>query len=265
VNIKYKISRAKYSKIGFALSVAIFSVIFFLTGGLSYLEATGASSTSALPLSKGGTGKNSFPSGEAIIGNGANPLTTRGIDTSPSPGSNNLITSGAANDINQIAINGAGIYNYYKRFSVSNSTTADNIYILGKLPTLGSSDPNYTVFIGQFIVVRNVGQNALPRTAYMNIVASNGYSEGSLASLNKFSILKQGFSAIAELGYFNYQGQRYLGIRLKDAWGAGYASIHGFYRGNLPTTCSDTVTICLSTTIAYAYVDSYIPFTPSII
>ena len=54
-------------------------------------------SLTTVPVSKGGTGTTSITSGEVVIGNGQNAITTRGIATSvgTSTTNNNLITAGA--------------------------------------------------------------------------------------------------------------------------------------------------------------------------
>ena len=48
-----------------------------------------------LPVSRGGTGNSSFTSGQVLIGNGTNAISTKAIDSTVTSGSNNLITSGA--------------------------------------------------------------------------------------------------------------------------------------------------------------------------
>ncbi|MDO4301528.1 MAG: hypothetical protein Q4D26_09095 [Clostridia bacterium] len=50
--------------------------------------------TGVLPVSKGGTGKYTLTSGQVLIGNGTNAVTTRAVAVAPNSGSTGLITSG---------------------------------------------------------------------------------------------------------------------------------------------------------------------------
>jgi hypothetical protein len=56
---------------------------------------TDANITGTLPVGKGGTGATTFTSGNVLIGNGTNAVSTKAIDTTVTSGSANLITSGA--------------------------------------------------------------------------------------------------------------------------------------------------------------------------
>lgn len=51
--------------------------------------------SSAVTVSKGGTGATTLSNGQVLVGNGTNAVTTKAIDTTPTQDSTNLITSGA--------------------------------------------------------------------------------------------------------------------------------------------------------------------------
>lgn len=51
--------------------------------------------STAVPVSKGGTGVATLASGQVVVGNGTGAVTTKPIDTTPAYDSSNLITSGA--------------------------------------------------------------------------------------------------------------------------------------------------------------------------
>lgn len=73
---------------------------------LTHLDSTGAASfdgsgsasigvTGTLGVPNGGTGNTTFTAGEVLVGNGAEAIETKAIDTSVTSNSSNLITSGA--------------------------------------------------------------------------------------------------------------------------------------------------------------------------
>ncbi|MDR3127836.1 MAG: hypothetical protein LBT99_00700 [Bifidobacteriaceae bacterium] len=70
-----------FKKLGAVFCLFLFGVVAFVSGNLSQVNA--ASSSTVLPVVKGGTGANTLSSGQALIGNGANSLQTKPIDTSP--------------------------------------------------------------------------------------------------------------------------------------------------------------------------------------
>ncbi|MDR2748360.1 MAG: hypothetical protein LBB10_00450 [Bifidobacteriaceae bacterium] len=85
--------KKKINKIGAALTVLTFGLICGISG--YELHSSTDSVSSPLPVSKGGTGGNSFPANSVLVGNGPLSFGSRGIDTTPQNGSNNLITSDA--------------------------------------------------------------------------------------------------------------------------------------------------------------------------
>ncbi|MDR2748611.1 MAG: hypothetical protein LBB10_01775, partial [Bifidobacteriaceae bacterium] len=95
----------RINKIGAALTILTFGIICGI-GGYELRSFTDSAS-SPLPISKGGTGTNSFPANSVITGNGALPMSSRGIDAVPQPSSNAVLTSGGAYNAYS-SIQGAG-------------------------------------------------------------------------------------------------------------------------------------------------------------
>jgi hypothetical protein len=104
------------------------------------LRSSTDSASSPLPVSKGGTGGNNFPANSVLVGNGSLSFSSRGIDTTPQSGSNNLITSNGVynrtDNLQDILITPRGSWvfvdNYSKKvghtcslvFRVSNQTAS---------------------------------------------------------------------------------------------------------------------------------------------
>jgi hypothetical protein len=87
------LKQIKPKKIGTIITVLLFGAICTI-GGYGLRSSTDGAS-SPLPVSKGGTGGNNFPTNSVLVGNGPLSFSSRGIDTTPQNGSNNLITSDA--------------------------------------------------------------------------------------------------------------------------------------------------------------------------
>ncbi|MDR2748375.1 MAG: hypothetical protein LBB10_00525 [Bifidobacteriaceae bacterium] len=86
-------TKIKPQKVGTIITVLLFGLICAIGGYEIHSSTDGASSP--LPVSKGGTGGNNFPANSVLVGNGPLSFSSRGIDTTPQSGSNNLITSDA--------------------------------------------------------------------------------------------------------------------------------------------------------------------------
>jgi hypothetical protein len=91
--IQNALKQIKPQKVGAILTVLLFGAICAI-GGYELRSSTDGAS-SPLPVSKGGTGGNNFPANSVLVGNGPLSFSSRGIDTTPQSGSNNLITSDA--------------------------------------------------------------------------------------------------------------------------------------------------------------------------
>jgi hypothetical protein len=91
--IQNALKQIKPQKVGTIITVLLFGAICAI-GGYELRSSTDGAS-SALPVSKGGTGGNNFPANSVLVGNGPLSFSSRGIDTTPQNGSDNLITSNA--------------------------------------------------------------------------------------------------------------------------------------------------------------------------
>jgi hypothetical protein len=236
-------------------------VVSFTAGVDLNKKASTASSASVLPVNKGGTGANTFASGQALIGNGAGALTTRGIDASPSPGSNNLITSNALNSVKTTVANGIGRNNIYLANGGSSGTIGDSVFVLGQipLPGTGSASPYYVNFIGDFLTIKQAGPNSIASSTSAKVHLLAGYNnDWSLANNAKIDITK-GAAGSIKLGTFYYEEKLYAGLRLNiGQWISQYLS--GWYNGNLPTACSETVTMCVGKVIPIAEIAQFTEF-----
>ncbi|MDR3116531.1 MAG: hypothetical protein LBT91_01640, partial [Bifidobacteriaceae bacterium] len=112
--------------------IFLFGICAFISG--FNINSYAASSSTILPISRGGTGANTFASGQALIGAGSNSLTTKAIDTVPTDGSANLITSGALKTVSNVANIGQGKKTGYYTVNTADNGTQE-IIVLGQVPT----------------------------------------------------------------------------------------------------------------------------------
>jgi hypothetical protein len=269
----------RLQRVGIVLSVIILSVISFVSGVNITQNANSTSSSSILPISKGGTGKSSFTSEQVLIGNGANPLTSRAIDASPSAGSNNLITSSAVNSVNETAKIGAGLYNTYKELDWSLDPSGINYFILGKVPSTSASGDNYFLFIGDFSIFRSaqnggtgnpsgLGSGSIYHSKlYINLIGVNSINSKAINIINDVNF-RNGYSANYDfkLGTFTYNGETYLGGQLQVSALAGRYIINGFKENpaaSLPDTCTPTQTVCFGKSLLAADVEDWIQYAPA--
>ncbi|MDR3116862.1 MAG: hypothetical protein LBT91_03430 [Bifidobacteriaceae bacterium] len=129
---KAYIKRIGIKKLGIWGIIFLFGTATFISG--FSINSYAASSSTVLPIARGGTGANEFASGHALIGNDSNSLTTKAIDTTPTVNSSNLITSGAVKTVSNNADIGKGIKNQYFITTVSDIGTQE-ILVLGQVPT----------------------------------------------------------------------------------------------------------------------------------
>jgi hypothetical protein len=81
-------------KFGIIISLFLFSVVTFISGGLGQVNA--ATSSTVLPVAKGGTGLNYFPPDQVLMGNGENTLIGKTVSNSVTSESDDILTSGGA-------------------------------------------------------------------------------------------------------------------------------------------------------------------------
>jgi hypothetical protein len=249
-------------KVCASLAVALFCFGSFLVGFEVKQNANAVRSNSMLPVAKGGTGANTFASGGALIGNGTNPFTSRGIDESPASGSNNLITSGALNSVNKKAQSSAANNNFYKSLDTTTDSGGNEIYVLGEVPTLSAASGQYTNLYGDYVAFRYGGW---ARFIKANMIINIGYADSTPNSNNiKFINLQKSNSAnAAELGTFTYNGVKYVGLHISGSMTMWTTNLKGYYSGSLPMNCSGSVTVCLGTKIQYSGVTGWITYAAS--
>jgi hypothetical protein len=196
-------------KFGIIISLFLFTVVTFISGNLSQVNA--ASSSTVLPIAKGGTGTNTLSAGQALIGNGANSLQTKPIDTSPQSNSTNLITSGAVRTVANDSALAKGFDNIYF-VNTTNNDALETIYLIGPTTTLDSSSPEYTIFSGEIKIFRT-SYTSLPTYSGYHVWIANSYNKNISASVTLYGhagINKRDLKAVT----FNYNNVKYIGIYL---------------------------------------------------
>ncbi|MDR2799017.1 MAG: hypothetical protein LBB07_00110 [Bifidobacteriaceae bacterium] len=263
-----------FRKIGTVLAIAAFGFISFTAGVDLTQSANSAGSSSALPVSKGGTGATTFASGQALIGNGAGALTTRGIDATPNADSENLITSGAAKKIADDAAVAKGFQNIDAK-SMFTATAEDykqhKVYFIGEYDE-NSAAQKATSFFGAF----QFNRDYLPMYGMLgdaDLYISLPYGKSPSNYGNKNAVMKvkayysdytnqgmiDGFTISGyhfELGTFTYQSKNYIGIWVSNRVPVEM-HIKGMYKGSLPTKCDGSITICVGTYKFYQDVENW--------
>jgi hypothetical protein len=237
--IQNKIRQIKPQKVGAALTILTLCAICGI-GGYELRSSTDSNS-SVLPVGKGGTGANTFAAGQALIGNGAGALTTRGIDTAPVSGSNNLITSGGVNSVNNTARNGGAINNFYKEITNTWTSAQEKVIFLGKVPTAANDDPNRTL-LNTDLFARRIG--GYPSMLDINIKVNFQYTSTTVDAkycsiTNHESLIWETATRTYSLITFTYNKRKYIGLRYKQIFNNEPLFFQGFYYGSLPFTCTD--------------------------
>jgi hypothetical protein len=264
-----KNKKTALNKIGVFSALAILCCIISVYGADFTKKAHSDGSAAVLSVSKGGTGNNTFANGRALIGNGDAAFSTLGIDATPSPGSTNLITNGAAYNVNQTASNGGGFNNLYKELESSN-TGGDDIYIFGQVPVLAESSPQGIGLIAHFSGFRLGSDIAFPFYLSTDIIIDLSYgTSGVTNSYTKFVNFNKGVdwsdgaAGTAQLGTFTYNDVKYVGLRIAGLPDLNSPTLNGYYTGTLAANCSETVTVCVGKKIQFSSVTGWTTFATS--
>ncbi|MDR2799459.1 MAG: hypothetical protein LBB07_02435 [Bifidobacteriaceae bacterium] len=236
------VKQIKLNKIGTVAAVLILCCISFTAGVDLTQSANSAGSNSALPVGKGGTGANTFASGQALIGNGAGALTTRGIDASPSPSSTNLITSGGVNAVNQTALAGEPGPSQLNPFSkvVNSAANASGYLILGKPPTTSTVD-NQSCMDATYKSYRRGGYAVLVNISIKYCFTYNAaYVNSGMSRLidNGTFWPSMGGNGVFSLVTLVYNETKYVAFRYANPWNNA-PSLFGYYFNlNFPDACT---------------------------
>ncbi|MDR3127902.1 MAG: hypothetical protein LBT99_01050, partial [Bifidobacteriaceae bacterium] len=87
-------NKFSFKRLGAFLCLFLFGVVTFISGNLSQVNA--ATSSTVLPVAKGGTELNYFPPNQVLMGNGENTLIGKTVSNTVTSGSDDILTSGGA-------------------------------------------------------------------------------------------------------------------------------------------------------------------------
>jgi hypothetical protein len=255
----FNIKKVEIKKLGVFGIICLFGVCTFISGRISVANADG--SISVLPISRGGTGANQFANGQALIGNGSQPLSSLAIDATPTANSNNLITSGAAEEINQTALTGQAYNNLYKKLEEFTDLD-DLIYILGYSPT--DNTRKGVSFSGNFIIERDnpgiTATNTSDIRLYIALSHSSSYIRPEYVSINVWAKLGAQPIRFFEVGQFTYKEELYIGIRINNTFN-GEAFINGYFnytKAGIKKVCETSEDICVGKKIAFTDAQDYV-------
>ncbi|MDR3116579.1 MAG: hypothetical protein LBT91_01920 [Bifidobacteriaceae bacterium] len=225
------------------------------------INSYAASSSTVLPISRGGTGADEFASGQALIGNGSNSLTTKAIDVAPTNNSANLITSGALKTVSDVANIGQAQNNLY--LQLEGFTDLDDlIYILGYTPDDNSR--HGVSFAGNFLLARDTvgitATNISDIRLYIAMSHSLNYEGPNFISINVWAKLGHQPIRFFEIGKFTYNEKKYYGIRINKTYN-GYEFLNGYFnyaKAGIKRVCETSEDICVGKKIAYSDVQDYV-------
>ncbi|MDR3127900.1 MAG: hypothetical protein LBT99_01040 [Bifidobacteriaceae bacterium] len=206
-------------KFGILISIFLLVVLGFINGSLAQVNA--ASSSTVLPVAKGGTGANTLSSGQALIGNGANNLQTKPIDTSPQSNSNNLITSGAVKSVSNNADLAKGNDNIYF-VNTANNDQKQTVYLIGPIASLSDASPEYANFFGKIELLRQGGKWSIPINLGYNVWITSGYSSAyTYAQITPYGKAGQQDRTLNPVS-FKYNNVKYVGVQLSIGMGVNF-------------------------------------------
>ncbi|MDR3116577.1 MAG: hypothetical protein LBT91_01910 [Bifidobacteriaceae bacterium] len=171
----------KFNSGAFIPKIFIFAATVCLglaTGGIISIQA--ATSATILPISRGGTGVNSFPLGQALIAKNGS-LQTLPIDTYPNSSSQNLLTSGGAytyflptSPTMRTVLTSEPTFGFYGNLAYKDSGL---VYINSPISVLQAVEANTTYKAAKF----NSGYTPPP---YSSIACNNNFFNSSSNILN---------------------------------------------------------------------------------
>ncbi|MDR3128047.1 MAG: hypothetical protein LBT99_01795 [Bifidobacteriaceae bacterium] len=94
IEVRKNWNKFTFKKLGTIFCLFLFGIVTFISGELNFANA--ASSSTVLPVVKGGTGLNYFPPDQVLMGNGENTLIGKTVSNTVTSGSDNILTSGGA-------------------------------------------------------------------------------------------------------------------------------------------------------------------------
>ncbi|MDR3128504.1 MAG: hypothetical protein LBT99_04210 [Bifidobacteriaceae bacterium] len=209
IEIRKNWNKLSFKKLGAIFCLFLFGIVTFISGNLSQVNA--ATSSTVLPIAKGGTGVNSLSSGQALIGNGANSLQTKPIDTSPQSNSNNLITSGGVKSVSNNADLAKGNDNIYF-VNTTNNDQEQVVYLIGPIASLSAASPEYTNFSAQVTLLRIGGKTSTAINSNYYVTMTSAYLT-SLTSASINLLGKSGFNRTLSTVSFTYNSKEYLGLQ----------------------------------------------------
>ncbi|MDR3128048.1 MAG: hypothetical protein LBT99_01800 [Bifidobacteriaceae bacterium] len=257
IEVRKNWNRFSFKKLGAILCLFLLGIVTFISGNLSQVNA--ASSSTVLPVAKGGTGANSISEARNNLqaeyaGNKVTSISSSSNDTQ-------YPSAKSVYDYNLPAV---GIDNFYMKTSLP--LGPGYIFLLGQLPTEASGSNIRTFFGGTFLAARIADPNAWPGMFNAKIDINAGYANSSLGlltnvvpTINNSGGMSTNFAAW-QLGKFTYDAKNYIGLAMTGGstfWNLTHIILKGFYTGTLPAKCPTANDLCVGQKILYSSVTNY--------
>ncbi|MDR3116538.1 MAG: hypothetical protein LBT91_01675 [Bifidobacteriaceae bacterium] len=238
-----------FKKIGVLGIIFLFGTATFISG--FSINSYAASSSTVLPIARGGTGANQA----------AEALTNLGkVNTISSSSTNDQFPSAKA--AYDSILSAKGPNNFYK--TLGQAKIEDTVYFLGEVP-MENADYHYTNLSVDFLTYRishwnswgcifnsriNITMGISPTTENSKTIKITKYMDACQSSV----------STSSELGTFLYKEQRYVGLIMRIpnyGWSLGGGGIWGFSSSSLKINCQTDDDVCIGKILPFSDVSDY--------